>query len=35
MSDFHVDAQRVRANFSHASDSYEKHDALQREVQQL
>src|ERR1700761_6476259 len=35
MSDFHVDAQRVRANFGHAADSYEKHDALQREVQQL
>ncbi|QAU24491.1 malonyl-[acyl-carrier protein] O-methyltransferase BioC [Dyella sp. M7H15-1] len=35
MSDFQVDHRRVRANFSHAAESYEQHDALQREVQQL
>jgi malonyl-CoA O-methyltransferase len=36
MSDFDVDTfQRVRANFGHAATSYEQHDALQREVQQL
>jgi len=35
MSDFQLDARRVRANFSHAAGSYEQHDALQREVQQL
>ena len=33
MSDFHLDQQRVRRNFSHAATSYEQHDALQREVQ--
>lgn len=34
MSDFEIDTQRVRANFSHAADSYEQHDGLQRKVQQ-
>ena len=35
MSDFQLDTRRIRANFSHAASSYEQHDALQREVQQL
>jgi malonyl-CoA O-methyltransferase len=34
MSDFHLDRQRVRANFARAAQTYEQHDALQREVQQ-
>ncbi|WEN15773.1 malonyl-ACP O-methyltransferase BioC [Rhodanobacter sp. AS-Z3] len=32
MSDFQLDQQRVRRNFGHAANSYEQHDALQREV---
>src|SRR5580698_10939355 len=35
MSDFHVDRRQVRRNFSRAAQTYEQHDALQREVQQL
>jgi len=34
MSDFHVDRRQVRRNFSRAAQTYEQHDALQREVQQ-
>jgi malonyl-CoA O-methyltransferase len=34
MSDFHLDRGRIRRNFGRAARSYEKHDALQREVQQ-
>ncbi|MGC1549246.1 MAG: malonyl-ACP O-methyltransferase BioC [Rhodanobacter sp.] len=33
MSDFHVDRQQVRRNFGRAAQTYEQHDALQREVQ--
>jgi len=33
MSDFHFDRRQVRRNFSRAAGTYEKHDALQREVQ--
>src|ERR1700754_1106765 len=33
MSDFHFDRRQVRRNFGRAAGSYEKHDALQREVQ--
>jgi len=32
MSDFQLDQQRVRRNFGHAANSYDHHDALQREV---
>jgi malonyl-CoA O-methyltransferase len=35
MSDFHVDPRQVRRQFGSAAHSYEKHDALQREVQAL
>lgn len=34
MSNFRLDRERVRRNFGRAARSYEKHDALQREVQQ-
>ncbi|MGY3041029.1 malonyl-CoA O-methyltransferase [Rhodanobacter sp. TND4EL1] len=33
MSDFQLDQQLVRRHFGHAASSYERHDALQREVQ--
>jgi malonyl-CoA O-methyltransferase len=33
MSDFHFDRTQVRRNFGRAAATYEKHDALQREVQ--
>ena len=33
MSDFHFDRSQVRRNFGRAASTYEKHDALQREVQ--
>ncbi len=33
MSDFQLDQQLVRRHFGHAAGSYERHDALQREVQ--
>lgn len=33
MSSFHLDRARVRRNFARAADTYERHDALQREVQ--
>ncbi len=33
MSDFHFDRRQVRRNFGRAANTYEKHDALQREVQ--
>ncbi len=32
---FHLDRTRVRRNFARAARSYEQHDALQQEVQQL
>jgi malonyl-CoA O-methyltransferase len=35
MSTFHIDRARVRQNFGRAASSYEQHDVLQREVQQL
>lgn len=35
MSEFHVDRQQVRRNFSRAARTYEQHDALQREVQNV
>ncbi|SFK41138.1 malonyl-ACP O-methyltransferase BioC [Rhodanobacter glycinis] len=35
MNDFHVDHRQVRRHFGAAARSYEKHDALQREVQTL
>jgi malonyl-CoA O-methyltransferase len=35
MSEFHIDRRQVRHNFSRAAASYEQHDVLQREVQQL
>ena len=36
MSDtFHVDRRQVQRNFARAATTYEQHDALQREVQQL
>ena len=35
MSPFHLDRRRVRRNFGRAARTYEQHDALQREVQQL
>ncbi len=34
MSDFHLDRQRVRQNFSRAAKTYEQHDVLQQQVQQ-
>jgi malonyl-CoA O-methyltransferase len=34
MSDFHVDRTQVRRHFGRAARSYERHDALQREVQE-
>ncbi|MEO7051837.1 MAG: malonyl-ACP O-methyltransferase BioC [Rhodanobacter sp.] len=33
MNDFHLDQRQVRRNFARAAFTYEKHDALQREVQ--
>lgn len=33
MSDFQLDRQQVRRNFSRASTTYDQHDVLQREVQ--
>ena len=33
MNDFHLDQRQVRRNFAGAAFTYEKHDALQREVQ--
>ena len=33
MSEFHFDRTQVRRNFGRAAGTYEKHDALQREVQ--
>jgi len=33
MSAFHLDRSRVRRNFGRAATTYERHDALQREVQ--
>lgn len=33
MSDYHFDRRQVRRNFSRAASSYERHDALQIEVQ--
>ena len=33
MNDFHLDQHQVRRNFARAAFTYEKHDALQREVQ--
>ena len=33
MNDFHLDQRQVRRNFARAAVTYEKHDALQREVQ--
>jgi malonyl-CoA O-methyltransferase len=35
MSEFHVDKRRVRQNFGHAAATYEQHDALQRQVQEV
>lgn len=35
MSDFHFDHRQVRRHFGGAARSYEKHDALQREVQTM
>jgi len=35
MSEFHVDRRQVRRNFSRAARTYEQHDALQREVQNV
>ena len=35
MSDFHIDKRQVRRNFGRAARTYEQHDALQREVQNL
>ncbi|QEE26188.1 malonyl-ACP O-methyltransferase BioC [Rhodanobacter glycinis] len=35
MNDFHIDHRQVRRHFGAAARSYEKHDALQREVQTL
>ncbi|AHX15423.1 malonyl-CoA O-methyltransferase [Dyella jiangningensis] len=35
MSSSHVDRHQVRRNFGRAADTYEKHDALQQEVQTL
>lgn len=35
MNEFQLDKRRVRSNFGHAAISYEQHDALQREVQQV
>lgn len=35
MNTFHLDRARVRRNFGRAARSYEQHDALQQEVQQL
>jgi malonyl-CoA O-methyltransferase len=35
MSDFQLDQPQVRRHFGRAADSYERHDALQREVQAL
>ena len=35
MSDFQIDQQLVQRHFGRAAASYEQHDALQREVQQL
>lgn len=34
MSEFHLDRARVQRNFARAAQTYEQHDALQREVQQ-
>ena len=33
MSEFHFDRTRIKRNFGRAAGTYEKHDALQREVQ--
>ncbi len=35
MSEFHLDHRQVRRNFGRAAQTYEQHDVLQREVQQL
>ncbi|TBR36038.1 MULTISPECIES: malonyl-ACP O-methyltransferase BioC [Dyella] len=35
MSDFHVDRRQVRRNFGRAARTYEQHDALQRQVQDV
>jgi len=35
MTDSHFDRRQVRRNFSRAANTYEQHDALQREVQTL
>jgi malonyl-CoA O-methyltransferase len=35
MTDSHFDRRQVRRNFSRAANTYEQHDALQREVQAL
>ena len=35
MSDFHIDKRQVRRNFGRAARTYEQHDALQREVQNV
>jgi malonyl-CoA O-methyltransferase len=35
MNDFHLDRASVRRHFGHAAGTYEQHDALQREVQNL
>jgi malonyl-CoA O-methyltransferase len=35
MTDSHFDRRQVRRNFSRAANTYEQHDALQREVQSL
>ena len=35
MNDFHIDRPQVRQHFGRAARSYERHDALQREVQAL
>lgn len=35
MSDFHVDRRQVRRNFGRAARTYEQHDALQRQVQEV
>ncbi|KRF02182.1 malonyl-[acyl-carrier protein] O-methyltransferase BioC [Frateuria sp. Soil773] len=35
MNAFHIDRRQVRHNFGRAAASYERHDALQREVQQV
>jgi malonyl-CoA O-methyltransferase len=34
MNEFHLDRARVRRNFARAAASYERHDALQRQVQE-